>query len=229
MRRFVVLSMLLLTLALAGCSEDYKVNLTLVNPPSADGLTFEDDAIRFVIQPQPANVLLGNNSNRNGLVFRLYSKSPQTLRIIWRDAAFVMPDGSTSRVIHYEMATRNVTRSMAADRDVDAEISGVNVADGIIPAKAFIEEGVIPTANMFKLSQATMNTIAMIAGSIPTKAEWSAKDLIPPSAEYNGKMVSLVMPIESDGLRHEYRFDIRVDVTQSPPPPATPIEAADPA
>lgn len=186
MRWLPVVAILAFAVLLAGCGgPSYEVAVRLKNPVPDAAASAEANTIVY----SDDDLAIGFSSILNTAVrFSIQNKTDQTMRIIWDDTVFVDIDNSTSRVMH--LGVRYIDRNDSQPPTV-------------IPSGARVDDQIVPTKNVYYQS-------GRYGG-------WRTRPIIPQDSralDYDGQVISVVMPIEIGGERSEYRFDFEVLVRE---------------
>lgn len=188
-KRFVRLGFLLsIVLIVAACGSSYVTGITWGDQdPSTLGGSHKGEGGFLVYEDRYIRAEFAPALN-TAVHFKLHNRSNQTIRIIWDDAVFVNVDGSTSRVMH------------AGVRYIDRNNSQPPTT---IPAGGNVSELVLPTNNVY-----------FVSGS---GGGWRTSPIVPRTSDptiYDGRMVSVFLPVEVGKDRHEYRFNFRLMIRE---------------
>ena len=124
--------------------------------------------------------------------FELKNKTNHTLKINWDEVTYVDATGSAKRVIHQGIKY--------SERDREQPSS-------IIPRSTRVEDCLIPADNIYLHSywnKWTEHNIISIESS-------SKEKLISLAEQYNGKKVSIMMPIRIEDTQNDYIFEFSLD------------------
>lgn len=119
--------------------------------------------------------------------FAVNNKSEQTIRILWDETVFIDIDKSVSKVMH--LGVKYI------DRDKE-------MPPTIVPAGTRVKELVVPSKNIYYSSGSGWRTRAIV----PTDN----------ALGYDGKTISVFMPIMIGNEKTEYKFDFRIRVAPVP-------------
>ena len=145
----------------------------------------------YVLQPKDTKALTGKAGvisdialTREMLTFKFTNTTSKTSKIIWDESAMIMPDGKAKKLLPIGAKYIDAGRSLPPE---------------VVPAGASIDTGISPTDNL-------------TVGSYG----WAATDIVPcvvnpfgncaPEDHY-GKVLSMLITIENDGKKLEYRID----------------------
>jgi hypothetical protein len=144
--------------------------------------SYEDDMIKIVWLPL---------STQFG--FTLQNKTDHSIKIIWDEAVYVDPNGSSGRVMH--------TGVKYIDRNNPQPPT-------VIVKNANIDDMIVPTDNIYYVSgqYGGWRTKPMLPNRANTQEELNA--LI---QQYIGKEVRVLLPLEIQGTVNEYIFTFKVE------------------
>ncbi len=129
--------------------------------------------------------------------FNLTNKSNHTLKINWDDISYVDPDGKVGRVMHSGVKY--------ADRNSSQPASS-------IPRGASLSDILLPTENVYYVSgqYGGWRESSLIKTSYSTQEELDAnKD------KYNGKTMTILMPIIIENVQNDYTFVFNIESKES--------------
>lgn len=119
--------------------------------------------------------------------FELKNLSPNSIKIIWDEAAFVDADGSTSKIMH--AGTRYSERT--SSQPPTTIISGAKIEDVATPT------------DRVRYSSAL--------------SEWVTDSMFPLTSKLNGKQLRLMLPIQIKNVINEYIFVFDLDYVPNHP------------
>ncbi|HYH10030.1 MAG TPA: hypothetical protein VEK11_23475 [Thermoanaerobaculia bacterium] len=134
------------------------------------------------------------------LQFELTNKSDASMRVLWDDASFVDVSGRGDRVMHQGVKFADRSSSMPPT---------------LIVHGATLDDLIAPVTNVYWRE----GYGAYDAG------RWQSKPLIPEGMKATGKMLRVLLPLESNGTVHEYLFDFAVREGTMPLAAAEPASA----
>ena len=174
---------------------DYSIQLTSVELPAStkerfgETITTDNSNEDFLQQTfEDDHLRISWYVGIDRFHFSLYNKSDHSLKIIWDDAALVMYDNSTSRLMH---------NGIKYDRRNESQVSTT------IPHGAKLEDVLVPTENV------TLNNNGWKVNPIlPQNLTMEeAKNL-------KGEKIKVLLPIKIEDVQNEYTFVFNIDVFQ---------------
>lgn len=187
MRRYkwgLVIFVLLVVSLLAGCTETYDVAMKLKHSDVPVKRTTGDG---LVFENEVVAITISPVLN-TAILFELENKSPKSLRLIWDETVFLNVNGSVSPVMH------------AGVKYIDRNESQPPT---MIPAGSFIRDQIVPTDNVYYSSG--------------PYGGWNVRPIVPANSnalEYDGRSIGMVLVLETEGTKYEYRFDFELVVRQ---------------
>lgn len=144
--------------------------------------SYEDDMIKIVWLPL---------STQFG--FTLKNKTDHSIKIIWDEAVFVDPNGSSGRVMH--AGVKYIDRNNPQPPTV-------------IVKNASIDDMIVPTDNIYYVSgqYGGWRTKPMLPNRANTQEELNTL-----TQQYIGKEVRVLLPLEIQGIVNEYIFTFKVE------------------
>lgn len=144
--------------------------------------SYEDDMIKIVWLPL---------STQFG--FTLQNKTDHSIKIIWDEAVYVDPNGSSGRVMH--AGVKYIDRNNPQPPTV-------------IVKNANIDDMIVPTDNIYYVSgqYGGWRTKPMLPNRANTQEELNAL-----TQQYIGKEVRVLLPLEIQGTVNEYIFTFKVE------------------
>lgn len=184
MKKILIIAlMLVLSIGLIGCASDYAGNVVMINPqPDVD------NPLRYIqddfeIQFRPlVEDYIGFKVN--AIEISLENKTKDTIRVIWDDSTFVNVDGTSSKLVTGNMRYIDLNDPVPASR---------------IPGNAKNSSTVIPRNNIYWSDGVQRDPIILVRSSEAAE-------------KYDGKTISILIPIEKEGEVKEYRFDFEISV-----------------
>lgn len=152
---------------------------TTVIEDAEKGITkfsYVDNVIEMVIIP-----------TRTKFTFELKNISPNSIKIIWDEAAFVDADGSTSKVMH--VGTKYSERNSSQPATT-------------VIKNAKIEDVATPTDRVYYSE---------------TLKEWTSKSMYPNEPKLKNKQIQLMLPIQIKDVVNEYIFVFDLDYVLNHP------------
>lgn len=143
--------------------------------------SYEDDMIKIVWLPLSTQ-----------FAFALENKTDHSIKIIWDEAVYVGPDGSSGRVMHkgIKYTDRNNPQSPT-----------------VVVKNANIDDIVVPTENVYYVSgqYGGWRTLPILPNSANSEQEL---DVL--TEQYIGKEVKVLLPLEIEDTVNEYIFTFQV-------------------
>jgi hypothetical protein len=125
--------------------------------------------------------------------FTLQNKTDHSIKIIWDEAVYVDPNGSSGRVMH--AGVKYIDRNNPQPPTV-------------IVKNANIDDMIVPTDNIYYVSgqYGGWRTKPMLPNRANTQEELNAL-----TQQYIGKEVRVLLPLEIQGTVNEYIFTFKVE------------------
>ncbi|MFY9125207.1 MAG: hypothetical protein WAO59_08170 [Bacteroidales bacterium] len=144
--------------------------------------SYEDDMIKIVWLPLSTQ-----------FSFTLQNKTDHSIKIIWDEAAYVDPNGSSGRVMH--AGVKYIDRNNPQPPTV-------------IVKNAIIDDMIVPTDNIYYVSGQYGGW--RIKPMLPNRAN-TQEELNALTQQYIGKEVRVLLPLEIQGTVNEYIFTFKVE------------------
>ncbi len=164
----------------------------LIERRSAQG-----DSLKYWFEDSLVSVLWVPTTTR--VYFLLTNKADHSIKIIWDEAAFLMPSGESRRVVH----------------------SGVKYTDANSPQPP----SVVPRGGKLDDFVVTSDQCYYISGRY---GGWNEAPFLPSSPDLptvqtlKGKTFSVLLPLQIEGVTNEYQFTFSIDDVILPTAPAPP-------
>lgn len=131
------------------------------------------------------------------IAFVLENKTDHSLKVLWDEAAFLSPSGSSSRLMHEGIRYMEREASMPAS---------------IVPRRGRLVDFVVPTDNVYYVSgrYGGWRTSPLMSPGSPSRGTIE-------EAQTNvGQRFSVLLPIEVQGETNEYMFTFEVTAASAP-------------
>ena len=114
------------------------------------------------------------------IIFFIQNKTDYTMKVIWDEAAFISPSGSTQRVIHSGVVLKDRSQPQAPS---------------VIPSQSVLRDAITPSENIRFSSVAGEWIVDPIIPKLKTKGQYS-----------DGTTFSVLIPVQISGVTNEYIF-----------------------
>lgn len=127
--------------------------------------------------------------------FELTNKTPYSIRLLWNEVTFVSPDGEPSPVMHVG------TKYTECRNEKPAAVipKGVTVTDQAVPC------------SRVRMGMSTWVQDPLIAGFVASTHPTNDTLVVRQEKEMRGKRMSLLLPLQIEGVTNEYTFTFSVD------------------
>jgi len=144
-------------------------NGKITEQKTEDNYLYDDNYLTFAI-----------GAMEKEIVFFAQNKTDYTMKVLWDEAAFVTPNGSTQRVIHTGVTLRDKSQPQAPS---------------VIPGHSILRDSITPSDNIRFSSVAGDWIIDPLIPKLKTKGEYP-----------DGSTFSVLLPIDITGVTNEYLF-----------------------
>lgn len=189
---FFIVSLFLLT-SCALTKKEYVYDFDLIKPKYSEDFKFSDSLIDVEFSTRTSNI-----------DFKLKNVSNKSIKLIWDDFSFVNEKGAAQKIIHKNIKLNNKEGAQAPT---------------VIPTNSYIEDTVTPIDDIEFVGSKNY-------GGLYTSPVYWKKAYIFPKLLYGyskqkdlakslvGNNYSLLMVIEKDNTKIEYKFDFKInDIT----------------
>lgn len=162
-----------------------QVLARVTNDSGVTQYTFEDQMVRaaFVVEPTQVH-------------FELTNKTEYSIRIIWDEVTMVLPDGRPSPVMHAGVKYTECRNSKTPS---------------VIPKGVTITDVALPCSNV-SFSYSSWTEAPLLSGFETSMIEPVADSTIDRIRRtFTGQELSLLMPLQIEGVTNEYTFRFVVD------------------
>lgn len=181
----------------ANRTADYTISLTSVEIPAnakeqfGETITVDksnSDTSRYVYEDKYMKISW--YVGRDMFYFKLCNKTKHALKIIWDDAALVMPDSSISRLMHNGIKYSQKNETQVATT---------------VPSGAKLTDVLVPTENVDYSNQIGWYVSPILKHSLTTDYETEK------AMSMKGKALKVLLPIKIEEVQNEYTFVFTID------------------
>lgn len=153
----------------------------------------QGDSLKYWFEDKMVSILWVPTTTR--VNFLITNKTEHSVKILWDESAFVMPNGTSRRVVHNGVKYSEVNNSQPPS----VIARGGMLNDFIVSADQCVNLGV--DGGWYE------------AAFLPKSPDAAAVQTL------KGMTFSILLPLQIDGVTNEYQFSFSIDDVVLPPPP----------